>query len=341
MEAQGSVGSIARSDAIAVPPDIFPKDLGRKAIPFFLLGIAAYVALFFFADARDTWKHIDHVSGARVFLCFALSFASLLVRAVRWQFFVRLIGVTTPFADALLVFFVGIAMSVTPGKVGELVKSLLLKERWEVPAARSAPLVVAERLTDVVAVLLLGGGGLLGVPGAATAGAVTVLFAAGLLVLYVSQPAALFIVRQLSRIPFVARRHDKLMAMHASLEQASRPGPTAVAMALALLAWGLQSSCVWIIAGAFDGSGISFAGGLVAYCAPLLAGALALLPGGLGATEASMTGVLLALGGPGLTKSVAVAVTLLSRIVAFWFAVALGFAALVTWRIRRKRAITV
>jgi uncharacterized protein (TIRG00374 family) len=98
---------------------------------------------------------------------------------------------------------------------------------------------------------------------------------------------------------------------------------------------------VWIIAGAVEGADISFADGLVAYCAPLLAGALALVPGGLGATEASMTGVLLALGGAGLSRSMAVAVTLLTRIVAFWFAVALGFAALVTWRIRRKRAAAV
>src|SRR5687768_17776427 len=42
---------------------------------------------------------------------------------------------------------------------------------------------------------------------------------------------------------------------------------------------------------AFPEFAISVVDGIVAYCAPLLAGALALVPGGLGATEASMAGI--------------------------------------------------
>ena len=46
-------------------------------------------------------------------------------------------------------------MSITPGKVGEVLRSMLLKASDGVPFTRTAPIVVADRLTDLVALVLL------------------------------------------------------------------------------------------------------------------------------------------------------------------------------------------
>ena len=56
-----------------------------------------------------------------------------------------------------------------------------------------------------------------------------------------------------------------------------------------------------------------------------LAGALAMIPGGLGVAEGSMTGLLVT---NGVDKTAAVAGTMLIRLVTFWFAIALGLIAL-------------
>ena len=49
----------------------------------------------------------------------------------------------------------------TPGKVGELLKAWLLRARAGTPMAVSAPVILAERLTDGVAMLILASAGLL------------------------------------------------------------------------------------------------------------------------------------------------------------------------------------
>ena len=46
-------------------------------------------------------------------------------------------------------------MSITPGKMGEVFKSWLLKKRTGTPIHASAPIVVAERFTDLLGYLIL------------------------------------------------------------------------------------------------------------------------------------------------------------------------------------------
>ena len=49
--------------------------------------------------------------------------------------------------DSLLTFLSACVLTVTPGKVGEVLKSLLLFETHGVAVARTAPIVIAERVT--------------------------------------------------------------------------------------------------------------------------------------------------------------------------------------------------
>ena len=56
--------------------------------------------------------------------------------------------------DSLLVFLSGFVLTITPGKVGEVFKSAVLAKTHGVPAERTAPIVVAERLTDAIGVIV-------------------------------------------------------------------------------------------------------------------------------------------------------------------------------------------
>jgi uncharacterized membrane protein YbhN (UPF0104 family) len=320
----------------AIPGDVFPQHLIRKTIPFILLAVLVYVAVFFFFDAAATFHQFGRVSPRCIVVAVQFALGSFLLRAVRWHYYLRISDVRVPPSDSLLIFLVGLLLSLTPGKMGEVMKSLLLKEGWQVPVARTAPIVLAERITDLASVLLLGGVGLLAMPGAHLAGAVGVLAASALLAVCTIRPLGRAVIAQLARVAWVARRRDKLVSAHSALTGILGAGPLVVAMALACGAWGLQSMCAWVIAGGFPDTHLTLGQSLVVSCGPLLAGALALVPGGLGATEASMTGLLVALGGPDMSPSEAAAITVLFRIVTLWLAVCLGFLALVLWRARRS-----
>jgi uncharacterized protein (TIRG00374 family) len=92
---------------------------------------------------------------------------------------------------------------------------------------------------------------------------------------------------------------------------------------------------VVVFAQALNDAPVSMLQAGVAYAAPLLAGSLALLPGGLGVTEASMAGVLRTLSG--VSPVGAATLTIMVRVSTFWFAITLGFGALACWRFRREQ----
>jgi uncharacterized protein (TIRG00374 family) len=316
--------------------DIFPAHWARKIVPFVLWAMVVYAALFFYGDGAAAMHTLGQLSAGIVVSCWLLTVLSFLVRGARWIFYLRVMGIAVPWHSALLVYFCGFVMSITPGKIGEVLKCVQLKSTHDVPVAQTAPAVVAERFTDLVGLLLLGAVGLWQVPGQHLASVVTFLFSCVLLALAGAHRLVGFFVERLARFRWLAHRSGNVFTAFNSLVAVTRPYPLAAGSALSVLSWGIQALSIWLLARYFPATGISVTDAMVAQSFPLIAGALVLLPGGMGATEASMTGVLQKLGGPGMTSVVAVALTICIRLLTFWFAMLLGLISLALWQRGRQ-----
>ncbi len=229
-------------------------------------------------------------------------------------------------------------MSVTPGKLGEVFKSVLLFEARGIPVARTAPIVIAERLTDLVALVLLTALGSLAFAGGwviAGGGAALVAVIWAALVWRRFGEGCLSLA---ARVPLIRRVEPKLREAYESLRTLVEPAPLLAATSLAIVSWSLEWVSLVVIASGFEGISIGWLEAAFAYGAPTIVGAVALLPGGLGVTEAGMTGVLEGFGGPEMTTSVAIGITLLVRIATLWWAVVLGGLALLWHRFARGSA---
>src|SRR3989304_1086964 len=127
-----------------------------------LLGAGVFVGLSAYADFSDVVEVLGDFQWALLPAILALTCINYLLRFVKWDFYLHQIGVRDlPKRDSFLMFFSGLAMVVTPGKVGEWLKSYLLREVHGTPFARSAPILIAERLTDTLALLILAATGLI------------------------------------------------------------------------------------------------------------------------------------------------------------------------------------
>jgi uncharacterized protein (TIRG00374 family) len=227
-------------------------------------------------------------------------------------------------------------MSVTPGKVGELWKAMLLRDVVGAPASRTAPVVIAERITDLLALVVLG------IIGAAVYGqAIALVVAAsavtiGGIVILSIRPLARGVIRLFGRIPRIGPKlAPKLLDMHDHLANLIRPWPLFWATAVGVAGWLCECVGFWLIVRGFPDVAISFGLATFIYAATTVAGALSFLPGGLGVTEASMTLMLVRTAG----KSTAVAATIVTRLCTLWFAVVIGLIALAFLRRRMPRAL--
>jgi uncharacterized protein (TIRG00374 family) len=304
-----------------------------------LLGVAAgvtvYVGFSIWADARAVGAALRGFSWAAAGLALLLAAANYLVRFVRWQYYLRVLGLTVPAGESFLVFLGGFALTVTPGKLGEAVKALLLRESQGIPAARTAPIVVAERFTDLVGLLLLAAVGAFTFPvDRGFLVAAGVLIVVGLVVVSV-EPLARPVLALLGRLPGVRRFSHKLEEFHATTASLLRPGPLALAVLLSVASWYFECLAFWVVVGGFPGAHVGHQAATFIYATMTIAGALSFLPGGLGVTEAGMLGLLVSLA-RGTDRGVAAAATFVTRLCTLWFAVVVGLVALVLFARKTK-----
>ncbi len=301
-----------------------------------LVASAAYLML---GDAGSLSDRLGSFGWWAFGVALLLSLANYAIRFVRWQVYLRWQGVEVPRRSSLIVFGAGLSLSITPGKLGELVKSYLLRELHDVPATRTAPIVIAERVTDLVALLVLAVIGVF-VYGVHT----TLVLAAGgmvaFLMVLLAWPMLALALIDLVTSPRLARRfRDPLREVYAGLSALSRPRRLVIATGLAIPAWGAECVGFALICNAFPGAEVALPLAVVIYAATTIAGALSFLPGGLGVTEGAMT-ILLVQSAERITQPIALDATLLTRIATLWFAVVLGlgFLAVARARIGRRTA---
>lgn len=295
----------------------------RRWLVLGLLTAGVFAGLLAYGDLRDIGGLLaaDPAGAARgVGAAAALALLNYGLRFLRWHLYLRALGIEAPLGRVSLpVFLAGLALSITPGKVGELLKSVWLRRLSGVPVAASAPAVVMERLTDVVSVALLGLTGLLLLP------APFLLIAGGLLAAGVGAGwlAASRFGSALLGLPVVRRWREPLGQSQEGLRRLMRPRMLAMAVGLGFLAWAAEGLALWVIIVGIGGQ-VDLGAALPISAAAALAGAITALPGGLVGFEGSMVALLQQ---AGLTASAAALATLLTRLATLWLAVLIGLGA--------------
>ena len=298
--------------------------MDKKWLLLVALTLGVFVALVGYGDFGDTVEEIGDLSILYLVAGLGLALANYLLRFLRWAFYLKVLAIESPVVISALVFLSGLAMSITPGKAGELVKCYLLNSKTGVPVSRSAPVVVMERLADVISVIILGLTGfvLLPVP-------VIVILAVALLATVVGLMFA--VSRQASYItnlPILSRWSELLQGSHEGFKELVSPRVMVVGVVIGAVAWFAEGLALWVILKGI-GSDIDLVRALPIYAVATLVGAVTTLPGGLVGTEGSMLAFLQQ---SGVTRAGASAGTVLTRLVTLWFAVLVGLLALLALR---------
>ena len=128
---------------------------------FWSVALAAlgYLGLSLWAGWRDVVAAVVQVGPWVLAGLLALSLVNYLLRFLRWARYLALLDAPVPWRINLDAYFAGFALTTSPGKVGEMLRSVLLKPHG-VPPAASVAAFFAERVSDLLAILVLAAVGL-------------------------------------------------------------------------------------------------------------------------------------------------------------------------------------
>ncbi len=298
----------------------------KAVVIVLLVSAAGYLLVSALFGWQDMLAAIRQLGWNGLAIAISLTVMSLAVRFSRWQLFLSSLEIHLPVLASLRIYIGGLALTATPGKAGESVRSIFLK-RHGVSYMKSLAVFFADRFTDLIAVMLLAAGGVWSIPQARP---VALLMVSVILcVLLVIQNPRLYRAlahRLMSALPWNRMNnlihHSVSLVLHCNA--LFRPRIFISGLLLATVAWGLEAVNLFFITTMLQVD-ISFLDVLFVYAFAKLVGAISMIPGGMGSTEATMVGLLIL---HGVDETTALACAVLLRITTFWFVVSLGMIAL-------------
>ena len=297
--------------------------MSRLQRPLFIsiiIAIALYFGALFLGDYEATKQALANIPLVGWGIIIGLSLINYLLRYFRWDWYIReLSGIKIPFKRHLSYYLAGFALSTTPGKAGETIRSLYLI-RHGVSYNQSISSFFVERFLDLLTIVLL-----------------------SVLVAFQFEDYAIFVlitaVAIFSALPLLhsvwlmgllkefAGKYQKLSKPLTHLVELLRSSSVLLknkvlygGFIIGIVAWTAEGLGFWLVL-EYLGQNVDVALAISIYGIAVLIGALSFLPGGLGSTEAVMGGLLIA---SGVDSSVAIAATLVCRIATLWFAVFIG-----------------
>ncbi len=352
---------------------IYMRKYRNQILLGILITISIYIGLLLLADNQGHLEAdgiLEKIQSFPLYLIPILILAQTLViffRFLEWHYYLGVIDARHRIStkDSLIIFVATFIMVVSPGKAGELLKSVMLKIHTTktkdglvieggVPVARSAPIVIAERVVDGIAVIILMAVTLLIAGDSLNLGTYqgidyavlsrTLIYSSsaiiltGLIVVQI-QALAYFCLDILGYIPIIKRLQQPLTDFYESSREVFALkhvipmsivglgvyGSSTLGFIIILYGFGLDITWQLILQSLF----------IVGVASAI--GALSFVPNGAGVTEISNTGMLLALVAPIqpiVTLPVAAAIAFIQGFFHKWFRVLVGLTVAFIYRKR-------
>lgn len=286
-----------------------------------ILSVIGYFLFTLWGGWHDVTEALYKVGWKGVVVALFLSLVNYFLRFKRWEMFLKTLGYTVPFWENLTIYMAGFSLTTTPGKAGEALRSVFLHD-YDIPYRKSFGAFIAERISDLLAVVLITLAGLWLYPKVhflmigvilAIAAVFAVLQSDRLLKWIEVKFNSMFSGRFAHAVEFII---ETILAFRSCFQTRVLISGTLLGV-LAWMAEGLGFYYVLILLNIK----ISFLMAQFIYAFSLVVGAVSMLPGGLGGAEVAMLQLLIA---NGASPSTAVAATLVIRLTTLWFSVLLG-----------------
>ncbi len=244
---------------------------------------------------------------------------------LRWNLLLKNSNIKIPIKENLKIYFAGFALAVTPGKFGELIKSQIMKTKFDVPHRTTSSLVLVERLYDLAGAVIVSFIGILliGIGGYVIAGASIIL----ILIFVMISSRKLFhtILKLIGKIKCTQKYTVSLSESYETIRTSTRGKIVFTSILTTSVYWLLESLGVYFILLSFDIDLLNYIHVVATYTSSLILGAASFIPGGLGVVEGSLVGLL---NFQGVDISEAFVLVILIRIFTLWYSVIIGFIAL-------------
>jgi len=295
---------------------IYQDNFQKKLIVSIGFAIVVYLTLSLWGNLGNLKTALSNFNMYLLVPMLCLATLNFLIRFAKWQYYLSSLDIRIKRFESLLIFLSGFSLAITPGKIGEIIRSYFIKITHQVPVSKTAPIIFADRLTDLIGLLVISGIGVVSYKyGAYVIGGVGLVVIT--MLFFVSQKTYLMKI-------LLKTKNSKLINAYESSCRLLNLKSLIVAIPLSVIAWFCEAIVLYLTYRAL-GLQVGFQIAIFIYSFSMIIGAISMLPGGLGLTEGSIASLSIL---AKMSKSQAAVATLVVRVVTLWYAIIIGLVAM-------------
>ena len=295
----------------------------QKSLLLGILGIIAIYAIILIAfDVNIISEKINDFDFQYLLFIIPLIPLTWGVLFLRWNLLLKNSAIDIPLKDNFMIFISGFALGVTPGKVGELIKAQLLKNKFNIPRSKTAPLVIVERFYDFFAIAIIS---LFGILVFEYSIYIFTILSVGIIIfLTITSSEKLFLkfLQKIEKIKFLRNFSSELPKSFTIIQKSTRGKIFPLSIILSVIFWILDSIIAYLTLLAFGIDIIDYFVLMSIYTSSIILGVISFLPLGIGVVEGSMVGFLSL---NGIEFSLATVIVVFIRFFTRWIGVMAGF----------------
>ena len=299
--------------------------LDNRLILVLVAAIGIYAIFLFLSDFSIISEKISNFKINYLPLILLLVSASWIPLIIKWHFLLKNSRINVPLTKSIAIFFSGSAFEITPGQIGILIKSQLLKTSSNISRTKTVPIVIVEKIYDLIGAIL-----------ASVIGIIILGMESYLIIIAISVLATIFffmyhrrsselVFNRITKLKFFSKYIDNMSEFHEVVKKSTNVKAATICILLALTYWFIISAAAYYTLIAFDVNLLDYLKVLAIYTTSTLLGAISFIPGGIGITEGSIAGLFTL---NGVDISTALILGVMIRVLTLWYSVGVGFISL-------------
>ena len=264
----------------------------KKIISVVIITIIIYAVFLFISDLDKISDKIFNFKLEFVPIIIGLVVFSWIISYSRWNILLKNQNIHIPHSLNFQIFLVGGALGITPGKIGELFKSQILKEKFNIPRTKTAPLFIVEKFLDLVSAMIVTLIGIWFIPEIGYLAIVGLMISVLLFKILTSKKFFNQTLNFLNKIKFLKKYLEPLSSSHEILSKTLYSKKMFLLLILSFFYWIIIGCAAFFVIEGFGFSIGSILNIISTYSSSLVIGALSFIPGGIGIAEGSLIGLL-------------------------------------------------
>lgn len=293
----------------------------KSIILTIIIAISLYLGSVIYLGWEDSVKLVNKITLSGWLGLISCSLTSYALRYLRWNYYITTLEYLIPHRQHILYYLSAFALTITPAKVGETIRSLYLFNHG-VSYSKSIAAFFTERLLDLMVVTSLSSLLLFQHADYQIFIILLSIFILLIILLIKSNYLSEFTQYCLKKIqsPKIKSLLNSLISLVSHSKSLLQIKPLSIGAILGIIAWTVQGTAFYLLLSQL-GFNIPIHIAISIYSIALIAGALSFIPGGIGSTEIVMGIFLYYFGAP---KDIVVIAPIIIRLTSLWFAVAIG-----------------